>query len=72
MNNMKEMPTALRRAGIRPLSPAKADKSAGSTFSLTAPTHTHTHKRIAELRRVKLGNDSGFKADQSMAVYISP
>ena len=43
-----------------------------SPFSPRAPpTHTHTHKGLAELRRVKLGNDSGFKADQSMAVYIS-
>lgn len=33
-------------------------------------THTHTHKVLEELRRVKLGNDSGFKAGQSMAVYI--
>lgn len=46
----------------------QADKSVCLRFP---PAALPTHKEIAELRRVKLSNDSGFSADQWVAVYIS-
>lgn len=68
MYNMMKMPNVLEQAGIGPLPPSRPDKSARLHFLWQPP---HTYKEIAELRRVKLGDDSGFRADQSMADYIS-
>lgn len=68
MYSMIKMPNVWERAGIRPLPASLPDKSARLHFLWQPP---HTYKEIAELRRVKLGDDSGFRADQSMADYIS-
>lgn len=68
MNNMKKMPNVWKHTWHLTTFPGQADKSMHLHFQRTAPTHTED---IAELRRVKLGNDSGYKADQSMAAYIS-
>lgn len=67
MNNMKNMPNVWRRTGIWLLSPARLINHCVFVSTHSPPTL----KEIAELRRVKLGNDSGFTADQSMAAYIA-
>lgn len=64
MNNMKNMPNIWRRAGIWLPSPAALINRWVSLSTHSPPTH----KEKAELRKVKLGNDSGFTADQWMAV----
>lgn len=57
-----------RRTGIRVISLVRLINWCISVSTLSAP---HT-REIAELRRVKLGNVSGFSADQSAAVCASP